>query len=183
MVTRVRGRLLSGYRQAGAAWGIMTSVLADTIPGIRVVKAFAQEGREIERFDASNERVFHSANRLNKVWSLFGPTVTLLTTGGLLDRLGLRHLAKCLRRTHGRRPDRVSGLHRSFLRAHGVDDPHGLGGAACVGERQRIFEILDKHSNVPEPARPVHPGRLKGRIELRGVRFKYGRARCCTVWI
>ena len=28
----------------------MTSVLADTIPGIRVVKAFAQERREIERF-------------------------------------------------------------------------------------------------------------------------------------
>jgi ATP-binding cassette subfamily B protein len=39
---------------------------------------------------------------------------------------------------------------------------------------QRIFEILDKHSNVPEPVRPVHPGRLEGRIELRGVRFKYG---------
>ncbi len=82
MVDRVRGRLLRGYRQAGAAWGAMTSVLADTIPGIRVVKAFAQEGREIERFDTSNERVFQSANRLNKVWSLFGPTVTLSTTGG-----------------------------------------------------------------------------------------------------
>ena len=31
----------------------MTSVLADTIPGIRVVKAFAQERREIERFQRS----------------------------------------------------------------------------------------------------------------------------------
>src|SRR5262249_49753468 len=39
---------------------------------------------------------------------------------------------------------------------------------------QRIFEILDKQSSVPEPARPVHPGHLQGRIELRGVRFKYG---------
>jgi ABC-type multidrug transport system fused ATPase/permease subunit len=28
----------------------VTNVLADTIPGIRVVKAFAQEGREAERF-------------------------------------------------------------------------------------------------------------------------------------
>ncbi len=43
MVYRVRGRLLRGYRQAGAAWGAMTSVLADTIPGIRVVKAFARK--------------------------------------------------------------------------------------------------------------------------------------------
>ena len=35
----------------------MTSVLADTIPGIRVVKAFAQEQREIDRFRRSNDHV------------------------------------------------------------------------------------------------------------------------------
>ena len=38
----------------------MTSVLADTIPGIRVVKAFAQERREIERFRAANDRVLQA---------------------------------------------------------------------------------------------------------------------------
>ena len=35
----------------------MTSVLADSIPGIRVVKAFAQEQREIDRFHRANDRV------------------------------------------------------------------------------------------------------------------------------
>src|SRR5439155_19050614 len=39
---------------------------------------------------------------------------------------------------------------------------------------QRIFEILDRVPSVPEPLKPVQPGRLEGRIELRGVRFKYG---------
>src|SRR5262249_3219661 len=43
MVYRVRGILFRGYRLQGAAWAAMTSVLADAIPGIRVVKAFAQE--------------------------------------------------------------------------------------------------------------------------------------------
>ncbi|HEY2827111.1 MAG TPA: ATP-binding cassette domain-containing protein, partial [Pirellulales bacterium] len=28
--------------------------------------------------------------------------------------------------------------------------------------------------SVPEPTKPVHPTQLQGRIELRGVRFKYG---------
>ena len=37
--------------------GEMTSVLADTIPGIRVVKAFAQERREVERFARANDHV------------------------------------------------------------------------------------------------------------------------------
>ena len=39
---------------------------------------------------------------------------------------------------------------------------------------QRIFEILDRVPSVADPVRPVHPGRLQGAIELRGVRFKYG---------
>ena len=50
MIYWVRERLRRGFRQAGVAQGELNSVLADTIPGIRVVKAFAQEEREIERF-------------------------------------------------------------------------------------------------------------------------------------
>src|SRR5262249_13269449 len=44
----------------------------------------------------------------------------------------------------------------------------------AAASAQRIFEILDRVPSVPEPVRPVHPGRLKGRIELQDVRFKYG---------
>jgi ATP-binding cassette subfamily B protein len=174
MVARVRGRLLRGYRQAGAAWGAMTSVVADAIPGIRVVKAFAQESREIERFEASNERVFHSANRLNKVWSLFGPTVTLLTAGGLLVvwTSGVWQIYRG-RITLGELGAFTALISRFYVR---MESMIRMGSAVqrASASAQRIFEILDKQSNVPEPVRPVHPDRLQGRIELRGVRFKYG---------
>lgn len=173
MVARVRGRLLRGYRQAGAAWGAMTSVLADTIPGIRVVKAFAQEAREIERFDTSNERVFHAANRLNKVWSLFSPTVTLLTTLGLLIvwAFGVQRVFGGLE--VGVLTGFVLYIGRFYQRLESMIRMSSAVQRASASA-QRIFEILDKHSNVPDPIRPVHPGRLKGAIELRGVRFKYG---------
>ena len=45
-----RNHMQRGFQRGGRAWDEMTSILADTIPGIRVVKAFAQEKREIERF-------------------------------------------------------------------------------------------------------------------------------------
>ena len=51
----------------------MTSVLADTIPGIRVVKAFAQEQREIDRFRRANDHVLAADDRVNRTWSFFGP--------------------------------------------------------------------------------------------------------------
>jgi ATP-binding cassette subfamily B protein len=174
LVSRVRGRLLRGYRQAGAAWGAMTSVLADTIPGIRVVKAFAQESREIERFDSSNERVFHSGNRLNKVWALFGPTVTLLTTGGLLVvwTFGIWHVYEA-RIKVGVLTAFLAYIARFYTR---IESMIRMASAVqrASASAQRIFEILDRKPSVPEPVRPVHPGRLTGRIELRGVRFKYG---------
>jgi ATP-binding cassette subfamily B protein len=39
---------------------------------------------------------------------------------------------------------------------------------------QRVFEILDRVPSVGEPADPVRPGRLKGRVELSHVNFRYG---------
>src|SRR2546427_12568274 len=61
-----------------------SNVLADTIPGIRVVKAFAQEKREADRFAQANLVNLQANDKVNKTWSLFTPTVTLLTEIGLL---------------------------------------------------------------------------------------------------
>ena len=40
-----------------AAVGWLSSILTDTLPGIRVVKAFAQEERGVDKFVRSNERL------------------------------------------------------------------------------------------------------------------------------
>ncbi len=174
MVYRVRGRLLRGYRQSGAAWGAMTSVLADTIPGIRVVKAFAQEQREIERFDKSNERVFSANNRLNRIWSVFGPTVTMLTACGLLVVWAFG----CWRVYHHQVTVGTLVLFVAYVARFYVRMESMLRMTSAVqrasASAQRIFEILDRVPSVPDPVRPVLPGRLVGRIELRDVRFKYG---------
>lgn len=53
--TMVRSRVRRYYRSARRRMGGIHAVLADAIPGVRVVKAFAQEEREIERFDLRNE--------------------------------------------------------------------------------------------------------------------------------
>ena len=75
----VRERLRTGFEKIDRVWSEVTNVLADTIPGIRVVKAFAQEKREAQRFDDANKHNLAVNDRLNRVWSLFGPTVTFMT--------------------------------------------------------------------------------------------------------
>src|SRR5438128_877577 len=84
MIHIVRDKLRTGFEKIDRVWGEVTNVLADTIPGIRVVKAFAQEKREAHRFYEANKHNLAVNDRLNKVWSLFSPTVSLLTELGLL---------------------------------------------------------------------------------------------------
>ena len=36
-----------------------------------------------------------------------------------------------------------------------------------------MFEILDRVSNVPEPAKPVPLNKLEGELEFRHVGFRY----------
>jgi ATP-binding cassette subfamily B protein len=152
----------------------MTSVLADTIPGIRVVKAFAQEQREIDRFDHANDRVFHINDRLNRVWALFGPTMTLLTTCGLLVvwafaswRISQHEIQV------GVLVAFLAYIARFYTRIESMIRMVSATQRASASA-QRVFEILDRVPSVPEPAKPILPGRLRGRIELRDVRFKYG---------
>src|SRR5438067_7092712 len=52
-------------------WSRLTDVLSDTMPGIRVVKAFNQEAREVARFDGHNDDVTDEINRLH---GLVGPS-------------------------------------------------------------------------------------------------------------
>jgi len=59
-------------------WSAMTAVLSDVIPGIRVVKAFAQEEKEVDRFNRKNRAVEEEAQILHKNWTRFWPTVVML---------------------------------------------------------------------------------------------------------
>jgi len=174
MILHVRERLRKGFLEAGRVWGDMTSVLADTIPGIRVVKAFAQEQREIERFRQSNDQVLAANDRVNRVWSSFGPAVTLSTEVGLLviwafgAWMIFRHQI-----TVGVLMGFTAYMARFYAR---LDSMSRMVAAVqrAAASSQRIFEILDQAPSVREPENPVSPGRLDGEIELRHVGFRYG---------
>ncbi|HWB09977.1 MAG TPA: ABC transporter ATP-binding protein [Pirellulales bacterium] len=174
MILRVRERLRKGFLEAGRVWGDMTSVLADTIPGIRVVKAFAQEQREIDRFRQSNQHVLGANDRVNRVWSFFGPTVALSTEAGLLVIWAFgAWMIFHHRITVGVLMTFTAYMARFYAR---LDSMSRMVAAVqrAAASSQRIFEILDQVPSVREPDRPVNPGRLEGEIELRHVGFQYG---------
>jgi ATP-binding cassette subfamily B protein len=174
MIHRVRDRLRTGFEKIDRVWSDVTSVLADTIPGIRVVKAFAQEGREANRFREANRLNLAVNDKLNKTWSLFSPTVSLLTDLGLLVvwAFGIWQVSRG-QITVGVLTAFIAYIGRFYTRLDSMSRIVSVTQKAAAGAK-RIFDILDHGSNVPEPANPVSIRQMQGRIELRGVGFRYG---------
>ena len=177
MIHQVRDRLRTGFEKVDRVWGEVTNVLADTIPGIRVVKAFAQERREAQRFRTANAHNLEVNDRINRTWSLFTPTVTLLTEIGLLVvwGFGIWQVSQG-DITVGILTAFIAYIGRFYGRLDSMSRIVSVTQKAAAGAK-RIFDILDHVSNVPEPVNPVPLKQVEGAISLRGVGFRYGSRR------
>ncbi|MDR1162736.1 MAG: ABC transporter ATP-binding protein/permease [Candidatus Accumulibacter sp.] len=174
MIHTVREKLRLGFERVDRIWAEITNVLADTIPGIRVVKAFAQEKREAERFRTANRHNLEGNDKVNQVWSLFGPTVTLLTEVGVLVvwAFGIWQISKD-EITVGVLTAFIAYIGRFYTRLDSMSRIVSVTQKAAAGAK-RIFDVLDHVSNVPEPEHPVRLDAIEGRIELRDAGFRYG---------
>jgi ATP-binding cassette subfamily B protein len=174
MIHVVRDKLRTGFEKIDRVWSDVTNVLADTIPGIRVVKAFAQEKREAQRFREVNQHNLAVNDKLNKTWSLFTPTVSLLTEVGLLVvwAFGIWLVSK-QQITVGVLTAFIAYIGRFYTRLDSMSRIVSVTQKAAAGAK-RIFDILDHVSNVPEPIQPVKTGALQGRIDMKGLGFRYG---------
>jgi ATP-binding cassette subfamily B protein len=170
----VRERLRTGFEKIDRVWSEVTNVLADTIPGIRVVKAFAQEDREAQRFNDANKHNLIVNDRLNRVWSVFSPTVTLMTEVGLLIVWGFGiWLVSKDEITVGVLTAFLAYIGRFYTRLDSMSRIVSSTQKAASGAK-RIFEILDHVSSVPEPQNPISMSKVEGRITLTDASFRYG---------
>ncbi len=180
MIQYFRIRLRQGFARGSAAWAEMVNVLADTIPGIRVVKAFAQEHREVDRFAGRNQQVFEANTRVNRLWAAFGPIITLMTDIGLLViwAFGAYRVAHD-QITVGVLTAFVAYIGRLYVRLDSMS--RMLANAQrSAAATHRIFEILDRVPSVAEATKPIQPGRVRGEIAIDNICFRYGSRQVIT---
>jgi len=174
MIHQVRDRLRTGFEKIDRVWSEISNVLADTIPGIRVVKAFAQESREAVRFREANHHNLLVNDRINKIWSLFSPSVTLLTEVGLLMvwAFGIWQVSRN-EISVGVLTAFLAYISRFYTRLDSMSRIVSVTQKAASGAK-RIFDVLDHVSSVPEATNPVHLEKVAGEIEISHAGFRYG---------
>ena len=147
--------------------------LADTIPGVKVVKAFAQEDRERRRFDRRNDQLVDARMASVRMRSIFLPGIAFFTSVGSVVLWwfgGHRVLSATL--TLGELQAFISYMMMFYVPVGTLctlsDD---LESAATSAER--VFEILDTEPDIVDAPGAVDPGVIAGRVEFRDVSFTY----------
>ncbi|MEY5022586.1 MAG: hypothetical protein RIS72_1161, partial [Pseudomonadota bacterium] len=151
-----------------------SAIAAEVLSEIPVVQSYVQEAREAQRFRDANAHNLQVNDRLNRVWSLFSPTVTLMTEIGLLVVWGFGiWLVSKDEITVGVLTAFLAYIGRFYTRLDSMSRIVSSTQKAASGAK-RIFEILDHVSSVPEPVNPLALPKVEGRITLTDASFRYG---------
>jgi ABC-type multidrug transport system fused ATPase/permease subunit len=151
----------------------LTAEAEENVSGVRVVKAFAAEQRQLERFREAVRRVFDQAMYSNRLSAFYQPFI------GFLPNLGLAAILVVGGRRvidGGLTPGDFAAFYTYLLML--ISPMRSLGIALGFAQRAtasgvRLFELLDRGPRLQSPpgARPLPDG--NGRVELRGVSFAY----------
>lgn len=155
----------------------LSHITAEAFTGHRIVKAFSAEGFESRRFARASQRVYRITMKV---------TSTLAALPSLMEWLGAFGIVGVLWYGSDRiaSGDMTTGDFMSFLAAlllmYGPVKKLSRVNAniqQAHAASERVFELLDAHSEVRDRphARPLEP--LRSRISFRDVSFAYGDAR------
>jgi ATP-binding cassette, subfamily B, bacterial MsbA len=161
------------YRRIRDRLGDINSRLQDSLSGMKVIQAFAQEQRELDRFSTESTNYFKAQVQGIRYWSIFFPTMDLLSLMSSVIVLGIG--ATMVIRgslTLGSLVAFVSYL--QFLYAplrRLVDIDNIFQEAIAAGER--ILELLDQPTEMKEAPDAIVLPALKGEVQFDQVTFAY----------
>ncbi len=151
----------------------ISTILASTIPGVRVVKAFARERYEINRFSDMTHQVFTGEMNAAKLGTLYRPIMEFITYSGSIliwliggwqifqneITLGTLFMFQSYMMQFFRPVFTLCQMNERFIRA----------GTSA----ERVFEIMDTPPSIADKSDAVALRNIRGAVEFRNVYFSY----------
>ncbi|MEA3349522.1 MAG: ABC transporter ATP-binding protein [Chloroflexota bacterium] len=153
--------------------GALNSILQENLAGMRVVKAFAREPYESERYLQQSESLLDENIKLVRLFSTAFPSIFFIANLGMVAVVwfgGLEVIG--LRLTLGELVAFTGYLGFMLMPIFQM----GMIGtmlSRAEASAQRIFEVVDAHSEVEEKPDAVSLPALEGRVEFEDVSFRY----------
>ena len=170
-------RMLRIFHKYNQGWSDLGNRLNEALHGIRVVKAFAQEPREVAAFESINDRLAGVSIRTARNWRLLWSTMSLITGAGMViiwyfggkevigERLTLGELLAL-----------YSYMHLVYGPMEWFAEVNSWMTRAFAGA-ERIFEVIDTTPEAYENPTAVAMPRMEGRVVFDSVSFGYDKSK------
>lgn len=165
------------FHKYGRGWSGLGTRLTEALNGIRVVKAFAQEKREIDSFDEKNRELGAISRRTARNWWVLWSTMSLVSGFGMIIIWALGGIQVL--------DGEISigvllGLYAYMWLVYGpmewFAEVNSWMTRAFAGA-ERIFEVIDTPAEAYEDPNAVAMPRMKGRVTFRNVTFGYDKSK------
>ena len=174
-----RKKIAPFYRKIWRKWSAVSSILADTIPCVRVVKSFTGEDKSTGVFKKANDNWYKTDAKAGLILNVFPATVNCLIACGsvIIWILGGRMVI------NGTDPHMTVGLLVSFISyASMFYEPVNFFAnlsdsyQSALASAERIFDILDAEPESDFGKGNVLP-EIKGKIRFSNVSFSFDRSK------
>jgi len=153
----------------------LTSILQETISGVKVVKAFGMEGFENKKFGNEGLRLLRTVMGVTKIRNLASPTTEFLSAaaGGVIVWYGGMQV---LSQGAMKGSEFLGFLFAIFQLMPPIKELSNINNrfqeATAAGKR--VFEILDTEPNIKNAPDAIRIDAFSRSIEFHNVSFRYG---------
>lgn len=154
--------------------GDLSSVLQETFSGIKVIKAFGLEAREIDKFRSRNLEFYGYMRKSIKYDASSAPlmeTISSLGVAGVVWIGGYSVIAGKM--TSSEFFSFITAMALIYAPVKRLNNSYNILQRA-MGAAERVFEVIDQQPDIVDPADPVPVGRVTGEVAFAGVNFSYG---------
>ncbi|HEX9873852.1 MAG TPA: ABC transporter ATP-binding protein, partial [Deferrimonas sp.] len=168
------GRKIKSYSKRGqGAMGILTTVLEQTFSGIKVIKAFGTEDREIERFERENLRFYHFYRKVIKYDCASTPIIEILASFGVAAVVwyGMQRVMSGAM-TQGELFSVMAAILMMYTPVKRLTRVNNVIQQA-VGAAERVFEVLEENPEIVDRPGARSLGPVRGEVSFENVFFAY----------
>jgi ABC-type multidrug transport system fused ATPase/permease subunit len=162
------------YRRVRARLGDINAQLQDSLSGIQVIQAFAQEEQALHRFSTESENYYRARVQGIRYWATFFPamrfvaslgTVIVLGAGAVMvvnGELSLGTLVAFL--------SYITSFYEPINRLTEIDNIF----QEAIAAGERIFELLDTTADIEDAPDALELPPMRGEVLFEDVHFRYG---------
>ena len=172
-LVRLGQRVRRTTRRSQEALAQITHVSAEAFTGHRIVKAFGAEAREAGKFERASQHLYRTTMKVTSVLSALPPMMEFI--GGLALAAALWYGSQEISSKRLTTGDFVAFIAALFL-MYGPAKKLSRVNAnlqQAIAASERIFEMLDAHSEVAERPDAAPIPTFRATIEFRDVHFAY----------